>query len=190
MKIPIIFFDRVPEVEGYHKVCLADESAARLAAEAIIEKKKKKVLALFGHPHLSISRIRCSSFQETFAKNSPRTKIIIGYPESIAESKRVALEALKDKQRPDTIFCMGDMILMGVMYAVHKLKLRVPEDISIISISNGLIPTLYDPKITYVETSGYKLGKLAFTQMLSSLRNDPSPEEVFLESVLVEGGSL
>src|ERR1700730_2450809 len=72
MKIPVVFFDRVPEVEGYHKVCLADEDAARIAAEAIIEKKKKRVLALFGHPHLSISKIRCASFKETFTLKSPK----------------------------------------------------------------------------------------------------------------------
>jgi LacI family transcriptional regulator len=190
MKIPVVFFDRVPEVDGYHKVCLADEIAARMAAETIIEKKKKRVLGLFGHPHLSISRIRCASFKETFEKHAPKTKLTIDYPEGIAESKRVTLEAFKEKQKPDVIFCMGDMILMGVMHAVHKLKLRVPEDIAIISISNGLIPTLYDPRITYVETSGFKLGKLAFSQMLSCLRNDPTPEQVILESILVEGGSI
>jgi LacI family transcriptional regulator len=190
MKIPVVFFDRVPVEDGYCKVCLADEDAARIAAETIIEKEKKRVLALFGHPHLSITKIRCASLEETFAKHAPKTKLTIQFPEGIAESKRVALEALKDKQRPDTIFCMGDLILIGVMYAVHKLKLRVPEDIAIISISNGLIPTMYDPKITYVETSGFKLGKLAFAQMLSTLRNEPYPQQIFLDSPLVEGGSI
>lgn len=190
MKVPVVFFDRVPEEDGYHKVCLADAEAARIAAEAIIEKKKKRVLALFGHPHLSITRIRCATFQETFAKQAPKTKISIDYPEGIAESKRVTLEALKGKQRPDTIFCMGDLILIGVMYAIHKLQLKVPEDIAVIGISNGLIPTMYDPKITYVETNGFKLGKLAFAQMLTSLRGDSAPQEVRLESILVEGGSL
>lgn len=190
MKIPVVFFDRVTEAEGFHKVCLADEEAARIAAEAIIDKKKKRVLALFGHPHLSITKIRCASFQQVFSRLSPKTKLSIAYPETIQESRRVALEALRAKSRPDVIFCMGDMILIGVMYAVHKLKLRVPEDIAIISISNGLIPTMYDPKITYVETSGHKLGKLAFTQMLSCLRNEPAAEKVMVESTLIEGGSL
>ncbi len=139
---------------------------------------------------MSISKIRCASFKETFALKSPKTKLTIDYPEGIAESKRVTLEALKGKNRPDTIFCMGDLILMGVMHAVHKLKLKVPDDISIIGISNGLIPTLYDPKVTYVETSGFKLGKLAFAQMLSCLRNDTTAEEVILSSMLIEGGSL
>jgi LacI family transcriptional regulator len=190
MDIPVIFIDRIPDITGYHKVCLADEMAAKMAADAIIDKKKKNVLGLFGHPHLSISRIRCASFKQTFAKNSPETKLTISYPEGITESKRVALEALQQKVKPDVIFCMGDLILIGVMYAVHELKLKVPEDISIISISNGLMPTLYNPKITHVETSGYKLGKLAFRQMLGCLKHELAPEEVILESVLIEGGSL
>lgn len=190
LKIPVVFCDRLPEVEGYHKVGMADKDAATIAAEAIIEKKKKKVLALFGHPHLSITKIRCAWFKKTFKKKSPKTKLIIGYSEGIAESKRVVLEALKDKTRPDVIFCMGDLHLVGAMYAVHTLKLKVPDDIAIISISNGFIPTLYDPKITYVETSGFKLGKLAFAQMLSCLKNDTTAEEVIVESMLVEGGSL
>ena len=79
---------------------------------------------------------------------------------------------------------------MGTMYAIHELKLKVPEDVAVISISNGLIPTLYDPKITYVETSGYKLGKLAFLQMFSCLKGEETQEEVIVESLLVEGGSL
>lgn len=190
LKIPVVFFDRVPETKEYHKVCLADAEAARIAAAAIIEKKKKRVLAVFGHPHLSISKIRVASFKETFDRQSPKTKLSIDFCEGSAESKRIVLEALKEKDRPDVIFCMGDLHLIGAMYAVHKLKLKVPDDIAIISISNGLIPTLYDPKITYVETSGFKLGKLAFTQMLSCLKNDNTPEEVILECLLVEGGSL
>ena len=190
LKIPVVFVDRVAEVEGYHKVCMADAEAARIAAEAIIKKGKKRVLALFGHPHLSISKIRCATLKETFAKQSPQTKLNVEFCEGSAESKRIVLEALKGEDRPDVIFCMGDLHLMGTMYAVHQLKLKVPDEIAIISISNGLIPTLYDPKITYVETSGYKLGKLAFLQMHSCLKNQETEEEVIVESLLVEGGSL
>ncbi len=190
MKIPVVFIDRVAEVSGFHKVRMADEDASKIAAEIIIKKQKKRVLGLFGHPHLSLTRVRCASFKERFEKLSPATELIIEYPEDINESKRVTLKALQEEPRPDVIFCMGDLILIGVMSAVHELSLKVPEDISIISISNGLIPTMYNPKITFVETSGYKLGKLAFSQMLSCLKDPGEPEEVIVESVLVEGGSI
>ncbi|MFX4520433.1 hypothetical protein ABTA72_19885, partial [Acinetobacter baumannii] len=60
----------------------------------------------------------------------------------------------------------------------------------VITISNGFIPSLYYPEITYVETSGYKLGQLAFTQLMACLSGQPSLQELFVESSLVEGGSL
>jgi len=190
LKTPVVFFDRVPDTELCNKVCQADKEAAKLAAEAIIRKNKKHVLALFGHPHLSITQKRLESFQETFAAQSSGTKIDVAFPEQASESKKVTLSALGKAEKPDVIFCMGDLVLIGVMYAIHEKKLRVPEDISVIGISNGFLPTLYDPKITYVETSGYKLGKRAFAQMLSCLQGNTQVEEVFIDSVLVEGGSL
>ena len=190
IEIPVVFFDRVVDFMDCCKVCLSDEHAARIAAEAIIVKKKKRVLALFGHPHLSITQKRQESLEQTFKTQSPETELVIEYPETIAESKRVTLLALEAGYRPDVIFCMGDQILIGVMHAVHQLDFNVPDDIAVIGISNGLIPTMYNPKITYVETSGYKLGKLAFRQMLASIKKEDVKQEVMLESHLVEGGSL
>jgi LacI family transcriptional regulator len=188
--IPVVFFDRVPVEKGFFKVCQSDEKSAATAAEVIIKKKKKKVLALFGHPHLSITQVRCASFKETFQRLAPQTEVDIFYPENIAGAEELVLSLLKQGKKYDVIFCMGDLILIGAMHAVHELDLKVPEEIGIISISNGLIPTMYKPKITHVETSGSKLGKLAFTQMFSCLQEQTIAEEVFLESVLVEGGSL
>lgn len=191
LETPVVFFDCVPDMMDHcNKVCLADTKAAAIAARAIIEKNKKNVLALFGHPHLSITKKRLESFRETFAQQSPQTKITYAFPDKTVESREATLTALEQGERPDTVFCMGDQILIGAMYAIHEKQLQVPRDISIISISNGFIPTLYDPKITYVETSGYKLGKRAFEQMLACLQGNHEPEEVFIDSVLVQGGSL
>jgi LacI family transcriptional regulator len=190
MKIPVIFFDRVPEEKGFHTVCLSDADAARLAAEAIIEKKKQNVLALFGHPHLSISRVRSKTFVDTFKQQLPSATVTIDFPEQAEPSKEIALRALQSTNPPDVIFCMGDLILIGVMRAIHQLNLKVPDDVAVISISNGFIPTMYNPVITYVETSGYKLGKLSFSQMLGRLKGEEVSENVCVESILVKGGSL
>ncbi len=188
--IPVIFYDRVPEQKEFLTVCMADEVAAKIAAETIIEKNKKKVLALFGHPNLSISRIRHRSFMETFKGLSPQTPLDIHFSESSDISTQVALAALTSDNPPDVIFCMGDLILIGVMKAIHHLNLKVPSEVAIVSISNGLIPSMYNPVITYVETSGSKLGKLAFAQMLGCLQNQEIRQSVSVESVLVKGGSI
>ena len=190
MDIPVIFFDRVPEETEFYRVCLADEAAAKIAAQAIIQKNKKSVLALFGHPNLSITKIRQQSFMHTFKILSPETPFTIDYPENANASKTAALAALSSGNPPDVIFCMGDLILIGVMKAIHQLNLKVPSEIAVVGISNGFIPTMYNPEVTYVETSSSKLGKLAFIQMLGILKNQEMPKMVCVESMLVGGGSI
>jgi len=189
-KIPVIFFDRVPDYDLCNKVCLADRTAATMVAEALIAKNKKNVLALFGHPRLTISQKRFSAFNETYKQKLPEAIIDNHFPLTIAQAKAITLTALENNKRPDAIFCMGDLILIGVMQAIHEKGLRMPEDIGVMSISNGLIPTLYHPKITYVETSGYKLGKLSFKRMSECIAGSTFMQELTVDSVLVEGGSL
>lgn len=190
LKTPVIFFDRVPETDVCNKVCLADAETGRVAAEAIVRKGKKNVLALFGHPHLSITKKRLAAFSETIKALGPDIKVKYAFPEQAGPSREELMAALDRDEKPDVVFCMGDLILIGVMNAVHERKLKVPEDLSIISVSNGFLPGLYDPKITHVETNGYKLGKRAFAQMFACLQGNNTVEEVFIQCSLVEGGSI
>ena len=187
---PVIFFDRVPAYEACNKVCPADSEAAKISANAILDKKKKKVLALFGNNHLSITKKRLSAFIDCFEKAKLKPKLVIDHALGMEEARTKTLENLTLKNKPDTIFCMSDEILSGVMKAIQQLNLKIPNDISVISISNGFIPKLYYPEITYAETSGYKLGKLAFKRMMSCLGGSTFIQILSLDSVLVEGGSL
>lgn len=188
--IPVLFFDRVPDYNLCNKICMADKAAANFAALALIAKGKKNILALFGHLNLSISKKRLQSFQQTFSSNAPGANLILGFPLSVEEAKNITLRALEESERPDAIFCMVDEILIGAMQAVYQMGLKVPGDIAVISISNGFIPTIYNPTITHVETSGYNLGKLAFKRMMSCIKGNTFLQEITLESTLVEGGSL
>ena len=190
LNIPLVFFDRVPDYENCNKICLADKAAAAIAAEALVKKNKKRILALFGHPNLTISRKRYDSFKETYERLSPDATVEYGFPLNTEEGRVLTLNAIERNDPPDAVFCMGDLILIGTMQAIHEKGLTVPGNISVISISNGFIPMLYNPKITYVETSGYKLGKLAFKRMMNCVAGDSSVQELTIDSLLVQGGSL
>ncbi|MBC7886588.1 MAG: LacI family DNA-binding transcriptional regulator [Ferruginibacter sp.] len=185
LDIPVIFFDKVPDVGNCNKVCVADEASATMAATAILEKKKKKVLAIFGNNNLLITRKRLSAFTKTIDN---KINLLIHHANNAEEAEALTLASLS--QNPDTVFCMSDEILTGAMKAIQKSALKVPGDISVIAISNGFIPKLYYPEITYVETSGYKLGKLAFTSMMACLAGSTFMHELTTESILVEGGSI
>ncbi|NOT93293.1 LacI family DNA-binding transcriptional regulator [Ferruginibacter sp.] len=188
LDIPVIFFDKVPEINNCNKVCVADSLSATMAANAIVNKKKKKVLGIFGNPHLLITKKRLEAFQNTINEKVNKIKLITDHASSSVEAEEIMLRHLKEK--PDTIFCMSDEILIGAMKVVQQKGLKVPQDIAVITISNGGAPKLYYPEITYVETSGHKLGKLAFSSMMACLGGSTFIQELTIESLLVEGGSL
>jgi LacI family transcriptional regulator len=187
--IPLIFFDKVPAYEACNKICVADAQATKTAVELIIEKKKKKVAGLFGNQKLSITQKRLQAFSNIF-QTTTATKSETAFALSFDEAYQKTLAYLNSKNKPDTFFCMSDEILAGVMKAIQELQLKIPTDISVIALSNGIIPKLYYPEITYVETSGYKLGKLAFTRMMACIAGSTFVQELTIESMLVEGGSI
>ena len=188
--IPVIFFDKVPSFEACNKVCVDDVSAATIAAETLIAKRKRKILALVGNPQLSISRKRIKAFQDVISKADYRPEVEIAFAYSTAEALTQTNDALYQAERPDAIFCMSDEILVGTMKAVQKAGLKPPHDIGLIGISDGYIPTLFYPEVTYIETSGYKLAKMAFARMIACLNGSSYVQELKIDSILVEGGTI
>ncbi len=188
--IPVVFFDNVPNDNEIYKVCMADERAAELAAEAIQKTKKKKILALFGDEGLTITQKRLKAFHESFQKIETKCIIDIVHINKTEDALKEVGNRLTKKNIPAIIFCMSDEILIGAMKALQSKKIVIPDQIGIIAISNGFIPSLYYPAITYVETSGFKLGKLAFTQLLACLSGSVVLTELTLDAILFEGGSL
>ncbi len=194
LEIPVIFFDKVPNSDIFPRVSFNDERAASLAANALIKKKKKNILSLFGNIDLSITQRRLTSYSATFNNHfltaNDKNHLFIEHASSSAEAAEIVCKYFGGENKPDAIFCMTDELLIGTMKAVQVLKLSIPDSVGLIAISNGLFPKFYHPEITYVETSGHSLGQLAFSRMLNYLQGNKENSEISAEASLMEGGSL
>jgi LacI family transcriptional regulator len=188
--IPVIFFDKVPESNQFDTVCMADDEAATIAANTIMKYNKKNILALFGSPDLSITRKRKEAFLRTLEKEKDKPPVEIHHCNSSEEAQKLIAGFIKKKTFHDLLFCMSDELLIGAMKAINHSGIRVPQDTSILAISNGFIPGLFKPEITYIETSGYELGKLAIKRMLELMDDKTAPRSIILPSRLVPGASL
>ena len=188
--IPIIFFDKVPDDSNYVKVCLADREVGKLAARTIVGKNKRKVFALFGNPNISITRKRKQGLVDELKKLSPFVEITTATANNTEEAMRLTLELLENKSMPEIIFCMSDEILTGTIMAINKKGLQIPKDIAVLAVSNGFIPKICNPEITYIETSGTVLGKKAMKTFMEVIEKGISKKMDIIESKLVEGGSI
>jgi LacI family transcriptional regulator len=187
-EIPVVFFDKVNEDHPY-KVCVSDYEAAKIGAEALISKGKKNILAIFGSKKISITKARLAAFQETI-KQHHEVKADIVFADSYEQSLEITKDFYSKNNIPDAVFCMSDEILTASVKALQQLGINYPKKTGIISISDGYFPKLFQPEITYVETSGEKLGKKAADFMISVIKKEPLNKNQMVEAVLVEGGSI
>lgn len=188
VNIPIIFFDKVPKIEDAISVCSDDYRAASLAANTLLARNKKRILSIFGDSNYSITQNRLHAYTAVL-KGEPGVQNHVVHASNSLEAEEAVLKVFQNDQ-PEAIFCMSDEILIGVMKAIQILKLTMPNPISVIAISNGFYPKLYFPEITYVETSGFKLGELAVNTFNSITKGESLETKVVLEPHLIEGGSI
>jgi LacI family transcriptional regulator len=189
-EMPVVFFDKVPERLACHKIRFDDEKAAGMAADYLIQKGKRNVLSLFGDPNMSITKWRAEAFSRTFDEKGMEQNYSTQFALNSEMADKAVIKAMKSNTKPDSIFCMTDEILIGAMKALQVLGSKIPNDVGILSISNGSFPLHYFPEVTYIETSGIKLGNLAFSHMMDFLSGEKDLIELSVEPVLVEGGSL
>ncbi|MMZ62340.1 HTH-type transcriptional repressor CytR [compost metagenome] len=73
--------------------------------------------------------------------------------------------------RPKTIFCESDTIVMGMIHEFNRLKIRIPEEVAIISIGmTGPDATQYStPPITAIDIPSEKIAAAAISILYKSL---------------------
>lgn len=189
-EMPVVFFDKVPERLESNKIRFDDQSAATLAAGYLIGKGKRNVLSLFGASSMSITKWRAEAYANAFREQGLEHCYSLQYLDSMEEADQAVTEAMTGGDKPDAIFCMTDEILIGTMKALQVLGVRIPGEVGVLAISNGAFPSYYFPEVTYVETSGLKLGRLAFSHMMNLLSGEQDKIELSVDPVLVEGGSV
>lgn len=67
-------------------------------------------------------------------------------------------ELLKNKDRPTAIFASNYVITMGVLKALKEMKIRVPEDISVISFDDHDFFEILNPSITAISQPSEDVG--------------------------------
>jgi LacI family transcriptional regulator len=188
--IPVVFFDKVPEDGTFNKVCLADYQMGRLAAEKMLACGKQKILAIMGDTYMSITQRREKGLRDYLAEHAPDMPFEVVYAQNEEQADQRIEAYINQSQPPTVVFTMSDEVLCGAIRAINRFHLKMPSDISLLTVSNGFLPRLFSPEIAYLETNGKKLGKLSFHRMKEIMDGKKFIRENFLECHFHAGGSL
>jgi LacI family transcriptional regulator len=170
--IPVVFFDRICTGIDTGKVVVDDYTGTYNAVEYMIKTGCKRI-AFFGAPaHLEISKNRKNGYLDALRKYQlPVENDLIFVADNKQLGYEKAMDLLITENKPDAFMAMNDYAASGVLTAAKKLKLRIPEDVSICGFSNSNISQDTDPMLTTVDQHPKKIGEEAMKLMLEKITN-------------------
>jgi len=115
-----------------------------------------------------LSRRRIQGYLDVLGQNGSEFPVRIWEgPFSIEEEGRVAAEnLLKMQPRPTAILAASDRLAIGVIETAQRLKLRVPQDLSVVGFDDIPSASLITPQLTTANQPLREKGRLAVSSLL------------------------
>ena len=191
--IPVVFFDRVPDVPDVHSVSCNLYHSSVEAVDFLIKKGHKRIGYIQGPPTLNIRNERLNAYYDALAKNSIKAdEALIVSTDLSPEGNAGALDRLLAlKKRPTAVIIFNDYVALDVIHHARQRKLVINKDISFVSYAN--IPFMHYldfPPVASVEQFPYEQGARA-TELLFKLLDPrarqglPPYENIVLKSELI-----
>lgn len=184
---PIVFFDRVCDELETDKVIVDDFNGAMNAVEYLINTGCKRIAHFAAPQHLLIGYHRKRGYISALEKNGIEVDDdLIIKCDTIEEAKEITPKLMAMKNPPDAIFAVNDLTAIGAISALNKLNFKIPEDISVIGFTDGLVSTVTEPPLTTVSQHGFDIGLKAAGLLLKRLEKTETPHKPVTEVIPTE----
>jgi LacI family transcriptional regulator len=190
--IPVVLLDKTIDTAKYTTITIDDEEAGREAASYLIDKGHTCVLGVFGDQRQRISSMRLKGFRRAHSERQL----------PLAESQVLRITIMDDLEEqldgafaahPDltAIFTMTDDLLVHTHHVLARRGTRIPEDVSLMAISDGQAPTFLYPNITHLRHSGVEVGERTAHILIGMIEhNSDAMMDIRIRTTLVELGSV
>lgn len=162
--IPLVFFDRMPELLNVCGVVADDYRGAYELTEHLIAQGCRRIAHLAGPQHLNITFNRHQAYHDALlAHGLPYEKsLVIPLANSRENAGASAMRhLLAENIRPDAVFSAYDFAAAGAMWVLEEHGIRVPQDIALAGFSNEPFTTMIKPQLTSVDQHGVLMGEAA-----------------------------
>ena len=190
--VALVFFDRICDEIETDRVIVDDEAGAYEATKHLIETGCKNIIHLSGPQNLMIGKNRKQGFARALQEyNFPSPESNVFKCDTSAEARIIVPEILKRKNPPDGIFAVNDLTAAEAMRIVKQNGFRVPDDISIVGFTSGIMSDLTDPPLTSIEQHGYLVGNEAVKLLINNIekRSEGHFQTKVIKTELVVKGS-
>ena len=173
--IPVVYFDRVPDLDGIHYVA-CDIGAGTVQAVNFLLRKAHRVIGMINGPEeLHASKERVGGYRMALEKNgySFDPELIVSTDLTSGGIYSAMRQLLSREIKPTAVLVFNDYAALDAMQYARKNKLKVNKDICFVSYANLPINNyLAYPPLASVEQYPYQQGRKAAEILLGILSKD------------------
>jgi LacI family transcriptional regulator len=175
--MPVVMFDRVTNDILCDKVIIDDGLAAVNTTQYLIDKGFKKIALITTVDYVSVGKLRTEGYIKSLKNNdiSIDENLILKIEDT--NNFEDQIENLIVKNKPEAIFAVNEIFAVTAIKIATKLDIKVPEELSIIGFTDGIISKYSSPSITTVSQNGVKMGNKAAMMLINRLDIEDEEEE-------------
>ncbi|MFH1369375.1 MAG: LacI family DNA-binding transcriptional regulator [Elusimicrobiota bacterium] len=164
-----------------------------MATKYLIERGREKIAFIHGHPHWVDSSDRYRGFLNALSESnvSLYSEFVANGYFSFEQGREITRKLLQMKEKPDAIFASNDKMALGAVSAAAEMKMKMPEDISIIGYDGIYEGKFNNPPLTTVMQPISDIVKAASLRLLDKVkvRKKLKPVVGLFNPVLVRRGT-
>ena len=163
--IPLVTVDRETTTHADH-VGTDEEVGGRLAAEHLLALGHRRFAFGGFNDRPGPLTSRRKAFQSALKPAGASCQVVYG---ELPELPGLFRAVLSGPRRPTAIFAGNDSIAARAIRAAYALKMRVPEELSVIGYADLPIAAELTPALTTVRQDAYGMGRLAARMVLDRI---------------------
>jgi LacI family transcriptional regulator len=187
---PIVFVDRVvPTFSSYDSVLLNNRSAGMQATNYLLDLGHRRIAMITGTDYTEPARERREGYEQAFRRRGVAvdSRLIRNGAFRDAEAFAECQKLLADDPSVSAILVGSDQMFIGVMRTLYHLGKSCPKDLSIVTIDDFPLASVFNPRITSVRQPIAEMAKAALKLLLRrmSLGVAAEPRHDVVEPTLI-----
>lgn len=186
--VPIVTVDRSLLNSPVDQVEVDNRVGAYEAVSYLISAGHKRIGLITGPVDVSTSRDRKKGYEDALASHAIEIRPdYIGLGDNRQPSGDALASRLLELARPPTaLFVTNNLMTVGALQAIHRLGLKIPNDVAIIGFDDLPWAEALNPPLTVVRQPAYDIGHAAAELLLRRLNNPQvAPASIRLRPKLI-----
>lgn len=187
---PFVLIGRSDKYDGIWSVDTDNRAAAGEAVHHLVTMGHKRIGFVSGPSNLVVSIDRLEGYKRALRENG-----LTWRPEWVIEGELLQNSGyrslsffMNQPDRPTALVVYDDLVALGVIRALNKLEMKVPDDLALVSFNNIPLAELSIPPISSVDIGIYHLGDTAtqlFIQNMQRSEHHGGPKRFIIPHELI-----